>query len=169
MRAWKCEWLPIRWPASATRHAVSGWASTQRPWRKYVARTSRRASVSSFRSMPPALAGRSACSASKVRATSNGAAAKLLLDARDDDAADEQALEHEEQDHRDDQGHDVPGLDEGRVREVDAVEVRQGDLERLHVLVAGEVDERSEVVVPGVHEGEDRDRHDHRPGLRQDH
>ena len=36
------------------------------------------------------------------------------------------------------------------------------------VLVAGEVDQRPEVVVPRVHEREDRDRHDHRPGLRQD-
>ena len=70
---------------------------------------------------------------------------------------------------RDEQGHDVAGLDERRVLEVDAVEPGQRHLERLQLVVAGEVDQRPEVLVPPVHEREDRDRDDHRPGLGQNH
>ena len=118
----------------------------------------------------PGRCGRSGCSASNVRATRNGSAGDghyfstpvMTM------PAGEEPLEDQEQDDRDDHRHDRAGLDVGRVPVVDAVEVREADRERLELGLRREVDQRPEEVVPRVDEVEDRDRDDHRPGLRQD-
>src|SRR4026208_1525061 len=158
----------MTWRPSSSPCATEGTDSIQRPWRKNVARASAPASTSNSRSIPTAF-GRSACSASNVSATRMVMPRNLLLDAGNDDAPRERSLEDDKQEYRDEQRHHVPGLNERRLRVVDALEALQPDLQRDEFVMAGEVDERLEVVVPAVHKREDRDGDDDRPCLRQDH
>src|SRR5262245_14355324 len=114
----------MRCPASAIDRANAGTCSTQRPCRKNVDRVPVPASTSTSRSVVRNSCGRSGCSASKVSATRTATSenAALLLDAGDDDASGERSLEDDEEEHRNEQRHHVPGLDERRLRVVDALE-----------------------------------------------